>query len=404
MKQGALQKMVTIIGNSALATSIYESILAALDQPFVNLSERGSVWRVFEQSLNTAIRNIEEHPRGRLFQRLIEFGPHHPDAPYEATSDGETILSDPECEACVEFICSHMINQFKGELGEILALEPCINLIQRLKVERRLSSDIQLYWGNLVQERRRIRIDKRESSGQWGNFAQGADGLLAELIPSRSGEKRTSLQIQGIVEVKSMTRSVRRLLRQINGHISRLSGGLRLCERVYSDEEIDLLSTDLTRIMVIPSTWKLSREWYSTKSEEGRTMQFAESPPPISEDQIEELEPKLWKIRLKWSQEALNQAAYEMTFWYMSQVGRHVYHNKPLPKGWEDMTSEEAGFNAIKMMLYYFPLRMKSERHRRLAVKLYNIYCFGYPVGVDSKEMLWPEDVFDKEDGIGNNR
>lgn len=81
-----------------------------------------------------------------------------------------------------------------------------------------------------------------------------------------------------------------------------------------------------------------------------------------------------------------------MTFWYMSQVGTHVYKTKSLPKGWEYMTSEQAGYNAIKMMLYYIPLRYITERQDRLATKLYNIYSFGYPLGVDSKEMLWPED------------
>ena len=76
---------------------------------------------------------------------------------------------------------------------------------------------------------------------------------------------------------------------------------------------------------------------------------------------------------------------------YMSQVGDHICKNKPLPKGWEDMTPEEAGYNAIKMMLYYIPLRYISARQERKAIKLYNVYSFGYPLGVDSKEMLWPD-------------
>ena len=80
----------------------------------------------------------------------------------------------------------------------------------------------------------------------------------------------------------------------------------------------------------------------------------------------------------------------------MSQVGKHVYTKKSLPKGWEYMTSEEAGYNAIKMMLYYMPLRYLSERQEQLAIKLYNVYSFGYALGTDSKEMLWPEDFDEK--------
>ena len=82
-----------------------------------------------------------------------------------------------------------------------------------------------------------------------------------------------------------------------------------------------------------------------------------------------------------------------MTFWYMSQVGRHVYTDKHMPAGWESMTPEEAGYNAIKMMLYYMPLRPISRRQQRLATRLYNVYSFGYPFGADSDEMLWPEDI-----------
>lgn len=52
------------------------------------------------------------------------------------------------------------------------------------------------------------------------------------------------------------------------------------------------------------------------------------------------------------SQEALNQAAYEMALWYMSQGGRHVYTKKNTPKGWEYMTPKEAGYDAIKMTVH----------------------------------------------------
>lgn len=90
---------------------------------------------------------------------------------------------------------------------------------------------------------------------------------------------------------------------------------------------------------------------------------------------------------------ALEQAAYEMTFGYMAEVGWHVFKGKPRPQGWEEFTPEEVGYNAIKAMLYYMPLRPLSPRQERLAIRLYNVYGFGYPSGVGSKEMLWPEDL-----------
>jgi hypothetical protein len=59
------------------------------------------------------------------------------------------------------------------------------------------------------------------------------------------------------------------------------------------------------------------------------------------------------------------------------------------------MSPAEAGYNAIKQMLYYMPLRGRflSKRKTGLAVRLYNVYSFGYPLGIDSKKMLWPEDI-----------
>ncbi|HLF86934.1 MAG TPA: hypothetical protein VI584_07615, partial [Nitrospiria bacterium] len=113
---------------------------------------------------------------------------------------------------------------------------------------------------------------------------------------------------------------------------------------------------------------------------------------PPGKTRTELLESRTWRITLSWSEEALEQAAYTMTFWYMAQVGKHVYAKKELPKGWEDMSNEEAGMNAVKQMLYFLPLRYLTSRQEKKAIWLYNIYGFGYVAGVDAEEMLWPED------------
>lgn len=402
MKTLDTQKTASIIGNGSLASDIHRSVSSALICPFVCLVGGKTVWDIFEHSLNAAIRDIEQHPQGKLFRRLIEYGPLNPDDPETLISDNcETTLSDPECGSCVEFIYSHMVNRFKGELSELLALDPCIKLIQQLSRNGYLPSGIRLFWGETIQERRKIRVSSEEGGVRWGNFTKGADGLLVEQVPSPKNKSRDVLKILGVVEVKSMTRPTRKVLDQINKHVTRLKGGVKLGEREWTS--INLLfapfkttkkaESGLIRIMVIPSTWKLSREWRSVKTDKGRAMVFPKLSDPPMQTQLVELESNFWKITLAWSQEALNQAAYEMTFWYMSQVGRHVYTKKKLPKGWEYMTPEEAGYNSIKMMLYYIPLRHISHRQERLANRLYNIYCFGYPLGVDSKEMLWPKDL-----------
>ena len=407
MKRSSIdENIVSIIGNQPLASAIHSSVTSALRCPFVHLVGGKTVWDIFKHSLDAAIRDIEEHPRGKLFRRLIEYGPLNPDDPETLISDNETTLSDPECGSCVEFIYSHMVNRFKGELSELLALDPCIKLVQQLCRNGHLPSGIRLFWGETIQERRKIRVTIEEGAVRWGNFTKGADGLLVEQLSSSKSKSHDVLKILGVVEVKSMTRPTSKVLDQINKHATRLNGGVKLGEREWTSSNLlfapfrttKKTESGLVRVMVLPLTWKLSREWCSVKTDRGRTMVFPEPSEPPIQTHLAELKPNFWKITLAWSQEALNQAAYEMTFWYMSQVGRHVYTRNKLPRGWEYMIPEQAGYNAIKMMLYYIPLRYISKRQERLATRLYNVYCFGYPLGVDSNEMLWPEDFPDEDE------
>ena len=142
----------------------------------------------------------------------------------------------------------------------------------------------------------------------------------------------------------------------------------------------------------MPSTWKLSRDWKSKSQKDYRVLVQPSTGAPPMASKSEEISPGTWKITLAWSEESLHEAAYEMTFWYMAQVGRHIYTKKPLPKDWEGMSPKQAGYNTIKMMLYYILLGPLSATQEKKAIKLYNIYCFGYSLGADSKAMLWPED------------
>ena len=385
-----IEEIASIIHNQPLASAIHKSVASALRCPFIHIIDGNTVWDVFKRSLDAAIRDIEKHPRGKLFRRLIEYGPHHPDDPESLTSDCESTLSDPECGLCVQFIFSHMVNRFKGELAELLAIEPCLELVPQLQKDGLLPKGVNLYWGDMVQERRRTKTTSGKFNAHWGSFTKGADGLIVEQISSQYINPQNVLKIHGVIEVKSMYLSKKKVLGQIYSHISRLNGGVKLGAMIWPPNHISFSS--MLRIIVVPSTWKLSREWYNVKTNGGRKIVLPEPSEPPIQTRVEKLQPNLWRIKLAWSQELLNQAAYEMTFWYMSQVGKHIYTKKCLPKGWEYMTPEEAGYNAIKMMLYYIPLRHISEHQTHLAIKLYNVYSFGYSLGVDSKDMLWPED------------
>ena len=410
--EDTVEKIVRIVGNPHLANSLNHSISEAIESPNVHMGGGRDVWSIFETSLKAAIRDIENHELGKLFRRLIEYGPHNPDDPKAPTSDGETVLSDLECAQSVEFIYSHMINRFKGELAELLAMKPLIRLARDLVDAGELPSNIELFFGDIIQEKR-ARFNGGDSRVQWSGYAKGADGLILCSVSrgTRSGKKR--LGICGVIEVKSMHRPVKSLEEQLEHHVDRMAGGLMLSGVEWNPADIVIArrpekkSGEPVFVMVIPSKWKIDRSWSWEQDGDKRVMRFPEPSEPMTQDAVDRLDRNRWKVALAWSQEALNQAAYEMTFWYMSQVGEAIYGSKPLPKGWEGMTPGEAGYNAIKMMLYYIPLRIRYMRpagldreqlrrfRRRIdakATRLYNVYCFGYPLGSDSREMLWPED------------
>ena len=380
-------QIANIIHHEPLAHALYDSIRAALDTSEVVKLGAQSAWEVFEQSLKAAIRDIESHPRGQLLRRLIEYGPLNPDDPQAEPTDGQTTLSDFECAQCVEFIFSHMINRFKGELAELLAIQPCLELARHLQSENILPSNITFYMGDMVGERRQLKTGSGDTEVRWGGFTKGADGLM--VVRGQKGSEN-SLTICGVIEVKSMRLSKRRLVAQINQHIARLAGGVRLDAQLWEPEHIRIESP--LQVMVIPSTWRLNRSWQMVPTDNGDMLVLPKPEESPITTQTEQVGPRAYKIRLAWSQEALNQAAYAMTFWYMSQIGKFIYASKDLPPEWSDMTPAEAGYNAIKMMLYYMPLRYLPKRQELLAIKLYNVYSFGYPLGIDAKDMLWPED------------
>ncbi len=395
IKQETIENISSFIFNFPMAESLFQSIETGLRKQAVHFAGGNTVWAVFKQSLDAAIKNIEDDPRGILFKRLIRFGPPMDTAPQALTSDGKTILSDPEWGKCVEFIFSHMINRFKGELAELLGVQACLGLMGKLEEENRLPGNIHVYWGDAIREYSRIKGKNDKPSPMWGKPAKGADGLLVEHI---TGPGAGSVIIHAIVEIKSMTVSKRKISEQLDRHTRRLFGGLELLKYKLPAEKVKIANPGLIKIMIVPSNWKLSREFHFEEDKDGaRKMVFQEHRHPGINNEIEELEPGFFRITLAWSKEALEQAGYEMTYGYMAEVGEHVYLNleKDLPEAWKGMSPAEAGYNAIKQSLYSMPLRGRflSKRKTDLAIRLYNVYSFGYPLGIDSKEMLWPEDI-----------
>ena len=342
---------------------------------------------IFRKTLASSITDIETHPRGRLFQEFLLKGPYED----SGKIPGELVeqrLSDADTASAITFIYSHMVNCFKGAVTELLATKICAHLVKRLQRSGQLPSNARLYIGDSVKVHR---------AGGKGLLKGGDQHILIE--EGRTGED-SSIAVAGVTEVKSYIPSHRSLRKQLYRHLRRTKLGLRVDGVDYPKENVKIgygSEQRIFRIFVVPSGWKLPRTFRFENSETGRIL-HVEPAKPLNDDKVTQVEDDEWYITLKWSREALAQAAYEMTFWYMAKVGEVIY-SEAVPKDWKKMTPSEAGRNAVKMMLYYALLRCRTDREEQRAIALYNSYCFGYALGMNFKnekgrrEMLWIEDL-----------
>ena len=343
---------------------------------------------IFRRALAASVRDIESHPRGRLLREFLRRGPYQNVGKIPTALVGER-LTDDESASAITFIYSHMVNCFKGAATELLAARACWQLLEQLQRDRNLPTDARLYVGEVVRVHR--------SAGK--GLLKGAD--LYILIEAHGRDVVSGIAVAGVAEVKSYIRSRGRLRDQINEHLRRARRGLSVDGVDYPAEKIDVGYGEhrrVIRIAVVPSDWKLPRAFRYQASESGRVLHVEPGEPPRKDDEITQTADSEWQITLRWSKEALAEAAYEMTFWYMEKIGEVIY-TESVPEGWEQITPAEAGRNAAKMMLYYAILRCRTAREQQRAIALYNSYGYGYALGMNYKnaegrrEMLWPQDL-----------
>jgi hypothetical protein len=267
----------------------------------------------------------------------------------------------------------------------LLASGACLSLMKQLQRDGQLSSKAKLYIGDSVG------VHRRSGNG----VLKGGD----QHILIREGGLE-SVTVAGITEIKSYIPSQNRLREQLDRHLRRVKQGLRLKNEKHSKMKVKVGCGSNHRVFhfyVVPAAWRLPKTFRFEDVETGNLLHI-EQPDPKGEDEITQIGDDEWRITLKWSKEAIAQAAFEMTFWYMAKVGEVIY-SESIPRKWERMTPSEAGQNAVKMMLYYALLRCRTDREKQRAIALYNSYCFGYALGMNFKnlegrrEMLWSEDL-----------
>ena len=240
-----------------------------------------------------------------------------------------------------------------------------------------------------------MKVKRKSGNG----FLKGAD--LSIVIEGGNPHGRQFVSLAGVAEVKSYFRSENRLHEQLDQHITRSKYGLCVAGVDYPGESIRIGSgsrQQVIKISVLPDDWHLPRTYHFETRGDQRLLFVDDCVPADAEDTITQTGEDEWKVTLRWSKEALASAAYEMTFWYMEQVGEIIYA-KDRPEEWTDMSPAEAGRNAAKMMLYYAILRCNTARENQRAIALYNSYGFGFALGMNfinnegKREMLWPEDL-----------
>lgn len=276
-----------------LADDVEQSIREALDAETV-FPAGADPLSIYRATLAESIRDIEHHERGQLLQRFLRDGPQQ-DGTNVSPDMAAQRLSDEETAKAIAFIFGFMVSSFKGALMELLALGPCVRLMDSLKAEGHLSSSTRLYLGDSVLAAKSDR----------SHFAKGAD-LHMLSIESVSG-KTGQVYVDGLVEVKSYVISQRRILRQLDRHLQRATLGLRV-----QGEEVDPRQVQIGHrrpdkavlIAVVPSSWKLPRI-PKFEGPEGRRFLRLEAPKPLDDDRIVHTANRHWRITLRWSQEAI---------------------------------------------------------------------------------------------------
>jgi hypothetical protein len=366
-----------------------ESALSTAVRQGVAFSEGETQLPIFRHVVATAISRIHENGRASLFLRFLKDGPYEDGGKIPRQLRGKR-LTDDQTASVITFIYSHMVNCFKGALTEMLAVAPCLRILRDLQSHKDLPREARLHVGDAVWSA------ARRGTG----CAKGAD--LHILIERRSPKAGPPVVVAGVAEVKSYFCPPERLRRQLDHHLARARRGLRIGKADYSRSQISVGAGggQPARISIMPAHWTLPRTFHFEKKDGRKFLHVDSAVPPDPRDLVEQVGPMEWRVTLRWSKEALDAAAYGMTFWFMEKVGEALYaHPKHIPKEWKGMTPAEAGQNAAKMMLYYAILRCRTSRENQRAIALYNSYGFGYMLGMNfrnragRREMLWPQDL-----------
>ena len=353
-----------------LANDLLKSITIALEAKAV-FREGSEPLEIFRDAVANAITNIDE--RASLLRRFLRHGPYEREGDIPPELQGLR-LTKQEVSKAITFIYSHAVNCFQGQLAELLAVGPFVQLTEELKASGRLPSHSRTYVGDSVLF----------SEGLARHRRKAAD---IHIVSIESGSSQKAV-VHALAEVKSYACGATRLQKQRAKHVARVRNGALvsiLKNKLEKSEFQTVCPENILLVGITPASWKLPRD-FSFTEQDGKTLLKTDTrKPPNEHHYVNQVGPNEWRIVLRWSKEALASAAYELTFWYMEKLGEAIFR-EGLPSEWQEMTPAEAGRNAAKMMLYYAILHSPNRPVEQRAIALYNTYGFGYALGMNFRD------------------
>jgi hypothetical protein len=354
-----------VVDNADLVRDIEES-LAIAESAGVAVAGGLGLRGAFEHALRTSLSTMLDMAGPRLLQRFLVEGPQ--------SDEDIGAVTDDEAEACLRLIRARMVNQFKGDLAELLAVGP---VTEWLGAPGDLLSGGKLYWGDTIR-----RADGRKT----------ADGLLVRKVDHNTSAVHT------IVEVKSVRLPLRELKQQLEAHRNRI-GTLRFTVGGETSAVNARVDTGVLLAAVLPASWKLPREFkWEHDSSTGRRM-------PRSIGRIDRVDPPspayrdgVWRLTLRASVEEIEAAAYAMTQWAIGFLAADVFAQGAHRDESFTVGSDDAR-NRMKHWLHLLGLRPLTDAGRQACTKLHNVYAFGYALSADSRAVLFHKDFDERTTG-----
>jgi hypothetical protein len=313
----------------------------------------------FAAMVRRVARDFESHPLRHQFIQLLQ---------------DERELLDDQIPPLVEYLYSSVVNNFKGELAELLAGPAIHRFAKRLGFPVRFVSG----WEIAEPKLKAIRLV----------WAKGADGLLVVEGPR--------LGIAGVIEIKSYRMNVEEMAVQAANHIRRLRRALRIGAQEQMSDAYDFVLPDGSRVPAASAPIDV----------EVASLCVRTPPSPLTKVTLTDGLSAV--AELPFTKDELSKAAFAMAEWFLARLGPVVFHLPGDPRpgtvvtGWPGNSLEEAGrwatreaFHHMAARLERYRLRNDSERTKRALRNtywLYNAMGWGYEHARGDR-MVWGSDL-----------